>query len=137
MDQALKLAMTAYDGAKKSAKHAIEVSAMANKAARSLSDHGFVSAALDKASAAVHEMHLSGALNTASQSAAKNGDHAGAVRAAAASLGASQNAAELAHGVALDAASAGAPEKVVDLITSHAVKEQLNASQARGSLLSS
>lgn len=116
--------------------HAIEVSAMANTAAQSLPDHGFVSTALDKASAALHEMHISGALNAASQSAADTGDHAVALRAAADSLGASRNAAELAHGAAMDAASAGAPEKVVDLVTSHAVKEHLNASRARASLLS-
>lgn len=53
MDMILSAAKTATNSAKFSAKHAIEIAGMANTAARTLTVHGFVTGAMEKAAAAV------------------------------------------------------------------------------------
>lgn len=122
MDKLIKAAKEATAMARKSAKHAIEIAGMANKAARTASDHGFVADALTKASAALDEFHAANALHEESKCAAARGLHTDAVNAAVASIESGKNAAKLSHDTAVDAGNAGAPEKIVDLVRNHAIK---------------
>lgn len=131
MDMILSAAKKATDSAKKSAKHAIEIAAMANTAARTVTDHGFVTGAMEKAAAAVDEFHVSNALHEAAKLAASNGEHQQAANAALQAIDASTNAASLSHGAALDAGSAGAPGKIVQLVTSHATDAHVDGANDR------
>jgi hypothetical protein len=126
MDMILSAAKKATESAKKSAKHAIEIAGMANTAARTMRDHDFVTGAMQKAAAAVDEFHVTNALHEAAKIAASNGEHHEAAESALQAVNASTNAASLAHSAAMDAGSAGAPEKIVDLVTSHATDAHVN-----------
>jgi hypothetical protein len=126
MDFVLSAAKKAAESAKTSAKHAIEIASMANTAARSLEDHGYVTAAMNKAAAAIHEFQSSKTLHDVAKAAASDGQEDHAMDTALASINASTNVASLAHATALDAANAGAPKKIVDMVTSHATDAHVN-----------
>lgn len=122
MDFIRDAAAKASDIARQSAKHAVEIAGMANTAAKSFSDHHSANAALEIASGAVDQMHAADAMNTAVKNAIRNGDHDNAINASIAAMNASKNAADLSHDAAVHAENAGAPSKVVDLVTSHAMQ---------------
>ena len=121
MDKLIAAAKDATALARTSAKHAIEIAGMANKAARTASEHGFVADAVTKASAALDEFHAAKGLHEESKSAAARGRQEDAVNAAIASIESSKNAAKLSHDAAVDAGNAGAPEKIVELVQDHAI----------------
>jgi hypothetical protein len=122
MDFIREAAAKASDIAKQSAKHAVEIASMANTAAKTFGDHQSADAAVRVATGAVDQMHAADAMNTAVKNALKNGDREYAVNASIEAMNASKNAAELSHDAALHAESAGAPSKIVDLVTSHAME---------------
>lgn len=88
--------------------------------------------ASDKDYIYVHdEFHVSNALHEAAKIAAINGEHQQAAQSALQAIHASTNAASLAHGAALDAGSVGAPERIVQLVTSHATDAHVNGANDR------
>jgi hypothetical protein len=135
MDFLRDAASKAVQSARKSAKHALEIAGMGNTAARTIQDHDSASQALGDATGAIDEMHTANNMHMIAKNALDNGDHEQAVQATVASLEASQNAARLSHNAAINAGNAGAPPKVVNLVTDHALKAYADAAVDHANLI--